>query len=132
VDEDEELLLLPPCGESVLRRFVLRLLRCECLLVRRDLLLFFCLRWCWCCCSNPRCCCSPSTVVREGWVPFSLSSGECELICREGSANGLVAVSSSRRRLVVSNGESEIWGVLLEVLVSAFARLLVVKLSRSR
>jgi hypothetical protein len=66
------------------------------------------------------CCCSHAAVVREGWVPFSLSSGDCELICCGGSSNGLVIVSSSRRRLVVSNGGSEIWDML------------VVKLSRSR
>lgn len=106
LDKEEELLLLP---ESVLRRFVLRCLRCECLLVRRDLLFFFCLRWCCCCCSNPRCCSSRSTDGCGGWVSFSISSGDCGLICCGGS---WVILSSSRRRLVVSIGGSEIWDML--------------------
>jgi hypothetical protein len=53
-------------------------------------------------------------------VSFSISSGDCGLICCGGSSNGRVILSSSRRRLVVSIGGSEIWDTL------------VVKLSRSR
>jgi hypothetical protein len=99
-EKEEELLLLP---ESVLRRFVPRCLRCKCLLVRRDSLFFFCLL---------RCCFSCSTVICGGWVLFSISSGDCGLICCGGSSNGWVMPSSSRRRLVVSIGGSEIWDML--------------------